>query len=40
MLRHELVGLLQVEENRYEVCFGNLLRGAVDTDWMTLTRVR
>jgi transposase InsO family protein len=40
MLRHELVGLLQIEENRYEVYFGNLLLGEVDTDWMTMTRVR
>jgi hypothetical protein len=40
MLCHELVGLLQVEENRYEVYFGNLLLGEIDTDWMTMTRVR
>lgn len=40
MLRHELVGLLQVEENRYKVYFSNLLLGEVDTDGMTMTRVR
>ena len=40
MLRHELIGLLQIEENRYEVYFGSLLLGEVDTDWMTMTRVR
>jgi hypothetical protein len=40
MLRHERVGLLQIEENRYEVYVRNLLLGEVDTDWMTLTRVR
>lgn len=40
MLRHELVGLLQLEEDRSGLYFGNLLLGEVDTDWMTMTRVR
>jgi hypothetical protein len=40
VLSHERIGLLQVEEELYELYLGNLLLGEVDTHWMTFTAVR
>jgi hypothetical protein len=40
MLCHELVGLLPVEEDRYEVYFGPVLLDEIDMDLRTFTRVR
>lgn len=39
-LRHELVGLLEVEEDLYELYFCDMLLGEVDTYWKSFTRVR
>jgi transposase len=40
MLCHELVGLLPIEEDRYEVYFGPVLLGEIDMDLRAFTRVR
>lgn len=40
VLSHERIGLLQVEEQPYELYLGDLLLGEVDTHWMTFTSVR
>ncbi len=40
MLCHELVGLLFIEEDRYEVYFGPVLLGELDMELRTFTRVR
>ena len=39
-LRRETVGLLQTQDDRYELYFGDVLLGEVDTYWKTFTRVR
>jgi hypothetical protein len=39
-LEDELVGLLQTEEDLFELYFCDLLLGEVDTYWKTFTRVR
>jgi hypothetical protein len=40
MLSHERIGLLQIEEDLYELYLGDLLLGEVDTYWMTFRAVR
>jgi transposase InsO family protein len=40
MLCHELVGLLPIEEDRYEVYFGPVLLGEIDMELRTFLRVR
>jgi hypothetical protein len=37
-LRHETVGLLQTEADRYEIYFAHILLGEVDTYWKTFNR--
>jgi len=39
-LCHETVGLLPIEDTRYELYFSNILLGEVDTYWKTFSRAR
>jgi Integrase core domain len=40
MLCYELVGLLPTEEDLYQVYFGPVLLGEIDTYWRTFSRIR